>query len=146
MDIKDSIQWYLTTVKVGLIKQLQEKNFNLSGGTANSINAEIMDVAGISRGVLTVPKHFLTLVEGIGRKPGTMPPVQEIAEWVRKRNLDISPWAIAINMKNKGNAVYRKERRGIELDREINAHRGELLRRIAEGVKAEIFIKYKTTK
>jgi hypothetical protein len=135
--IETHVQWYLTTVKVGLIKQIQARGLSASGTTIEHITVLMED----GKGYLKVPSHFHTLVTG--RKPGKMPPIEEIAEWIKIRGLDISPWAVAKSIAKKGSLIHQRKKQGVDLRGEINAHREEFLKRVATQMKLNLATKYK---
>ena len=138
--ILDHVQWYLNLIKVGIVKQLQYLRFYNTGETADKVRTLIES----GKGYIIVPKHIATLVQGKGRRPGKMPPVQEIAKWIESRNLDLNPWAVAMSMKKKGNEVYQRKREGINIEAEVEANREEFLKRIAQELKINIIKKYKS--
>jgi hypothetical protein len=140
VSFEDHIQWYLTTVKVGLIKQIQAKGLSASGKTITRINV-VMEQG--SKGTLVIPSYFHTLVDGVGRKPGKMPPIEEIAGWIKLRGLEMSPWAVAKSMAKKGNLIFQRKKEGVDLKGEIEAHHAEFLKRVANALKINLATKYK---
>lgn len=140
--LQDAIEWYLTTVRSGVIKQMQAKGFWVTGKTGNNIKIILKKRSGS----LDFPKYFSTMVEGEGRRPGSYPPIQEIMGWIASRNLELNPYAVAKKMAEKGNAVYRGAREGVDVSEEVKAHQKEFKRRVAEVYKGMIKNKIKQLK
>lgn len=79
--------------------------------TANKIQVEVSD----NEGQITAPAWFGVFQDG--RKPGTMPPVAKIEEYVKSSSLvskigwegteNSLAYAIGIKMKKEGNTLYR---------------------------------------
>lgn len=139
--LEEHVEWYLTTVRVGLVKQMQYLGLSASGNTTDNIRTLIEG----GKGLLIVPPHFHTLVDGIGRRPGgKLPPIEEITKWIAQRGLDLSPWAVAKSIQRKGNLIYQKRKRGVDLKGEIEAHREEFLKRVSNQLKINLVNKYKS--
>ena len=66
------------------------------------------------KGTLFGPAHIRQLEQG--RRPGNMPPVSSILEWIRNKGISTEnptslAWAIATKIKNEGTRRWRGEQR-----------------------------------
>lgn len=112
MTNKEAINRYLERVLQETLKQHRKLGFTASGNTAAVSHVETKSDG--SEGALLMPLYIQTTFKGIGRKPGELPPIKAIEDWVRIKGIDRNPWAIAKNMAKYGNAVYRGDREGID--------------------------------
>lgn len=62
-------------------------------------------------------------LEGVGRRPGSYPPINAIVQWLKQKkikpegmSLNGLAFIIARKMAEEGNLVFRKKRSGIDLD------------------------------
>ena len=104
---KEIILQFLTT----LANVVKANIPSVTGKTAQSIEV----VAEENEGSILAAKYIGVLVDG--RKPGTMPPVRSILEYVKSKSLlskigwngteSSLAWAISIKMKREGNTLYR---------------------------------------
>lgn len=79
-----------------------------SGKTMAAVTAELVVRAPFEvEGRVMAPDYIFQALED-GRRPGKMPPVSEIEQWVDSKGLDISPWAIAKTIAAKGTKLYRE--------------------------------------
>ena len=80
----------------------------VSGETAAAIRMEV-DSEG---NILTIfgPEHIDTLETGRGptKRSGPGDVIKGIKEWVARKGLDISPFAIAVNIHKHGNTLFRQ--------------------------------------
>lgn len=44
----------------------------------------------------------------IGRKPGKLPPIDVIKQWIQDKGLSLNPWAVAAMMKKKGSTIFQR--------------------------------------
>lgn len=108
-------------VAVGEAMQAEQiaKDFLASGESLDSyfVSSSTKSV------VLSMAGYLQTSLEGVGRKPGTMPPVSAIADWVElkgiatdEKSIRSIAWAISIKLRDDGNQVYQRKREGIDLE------------------------------
>jgi copper chaperone CopZ len=95
---REIISQFLTAIRDEIRAQLPK----VTGRTRESVKVENLTE---TTGEITVPWRLFTFQDG--RKPGTMPPISEIQKWLDAKGLDISPWAVAIKMRNEGNTLWR---------------------------------------
>lgn len=112
MTNREALEIYLEKTLQDLLKESRAKGFYASGKTHANTFTEVKPDG--SEGMLHAPRHIETTFKGIGRKPGTMPPVLSIQEWIKIKGLNLNPWATAKRMMISGNAVYRGAREGID--------------------------------
>lgn len=108
-----------------LVKELKANIPNATGKTSQSLEVKVEDKVisgfGITSGKILANKYFGVLESG--RRPGKMPPIQAIKEWVEAksfnfpfttsagntiRNADSMSWAIAIKISNEGTKLFRQ--------------------------------------
>jgi hypothetical protein len=131
--VQDVITWYLTTVRVGIIKQQQYRGLYNTGATSDTLRiVRLSD----TKQTLVGAGHFRQLVEG--RRPGTMPPVDVIREWIESKGLRLNPWAVAVKMMKEGSAIFRGERRGIDIGAEVEEHKEAFYKKLAEAKSEEV--------
>lgn len=73
----------------------------VTGRTYDSIEGEITSF----RLIITAADYAGVLEQG--RANGKMPPIEPIQQWVEKKGLDISPWAIAKKIQKEGTQLFR---------------------------------------
>lgn len=89
------------------------------GGLRGSIFSEETVTGDTIRGIVSSPLPYASVVE-LGRRPGKMPPVQPILDWVehklglRDRAAESAAWAIAKKIQRKGTAGARMFGRALE--------------------------------
>lgn len=103
----------------------QERNGQVASGVSRETAS--VEVPSAREGWIRAKAYLPTNFRGIGRKPGTMPPIKSIQAWIAIKRLDLNAWAVAVNIKKKGTLVYRDKRRGIDV----------------EGVKAKFYDEFK---
>jgi hypothetical protein len=126
----------------GVIANLADQQVNLglfaSGKSISSLQYEIKD-DGTS--TLTGDASFYYQIHGRG--PGKMPPIGEMIKWIAIKQIQMSPWALAVKIKNEGTAIFRGERRGLDMKKALNTGRNEMVRNLAKAYKEEIINKIK---
>lgn len=117
----DSIRQFLLNVQQDYAELAVRKDLVASGKTIRSIKVVRNTLIG----------NDLTWIEQ-GRGPGGMPPIQEIAKWVRVRALDMNPWAVAKSIALRGTRIYRNPGLGISIASVIDKNIKSLGRDIAQ--------------
>lgn len=106
--LQEKVSAFLDTLIKGVILEIQSKNLtgfgpsNASGDLISSVTKELTDDGGI----IEINGYAYQLV--FGRKPGTMPPVDEIQRWIDKKGLDLNAYAVAKSIQKKGTTIYMK--------------------------------------
>jgi len=91
----------LTKIYNDYLNVTRDKVPYVTGRTYDSIEGDISQY----RLLITAADYAGVLEEG--RKAGQLPPIEPIREWVEKKGLDISPWAIAKTIQQKGTRLSR---------------------------------------
>lgn len=131
MTAEDAIKKFLDSVRSDIILQMDERNMIASGGTIASLKVELADGTPVT-GKLTGNPSIYYLIHG--RKPGNMPPVQRLFDWVRARGLDISPWAVAKSIAKKGTTIFQGRRKGLEIPPIMEKHMTELMENLKDSI------------
>lgn len=82
---------------------------NASGRTSNSLKSTVSESDGITRLVIDAARHFTVLETG--RKPGKMPPVGAIQQWIVDKPLDERKglaWAISKVIARDGTKLFQE--------------------------------------
>lgn len=112
MTNREALEIYLEKVLIDTLKESRAKGFYASGRTHANTYTEVKPDG--SEGSMHAPRHIETTFKGIGRKPGTLPPVLSIQEWIKIKGLALNAWATAKRMQMSGNSVYRGKRQGVD--------------------------------
>lgn len=86
-------------IKETVQKKLKENGSYVYGDLYNSVEPVITE-----NGIQVKMAHYAEYVDK-GTKPH-MPPVSPIEKWVTKKNLNLNPWAVAINIKKFGTKAH----------------------------------------
>lgn len=120
MDLQDNDRNLLVQFIEKLAEEVRQAIPSRSGGTAAMVTTEYEEKSG------TIFAPYWINVFETGRKPGTMPPVAPLKEWIESVGLvgrkkvpagakhegaemssESLAWAIATNMKENGNTLWR---------------------------------------
>lgn len=85
-------------------------NMNVTNETSHSLRFEIKQEGTKFRFQLIGRPFFMTVQTGRKPTPGKKPSremIDRITAWVEGRNLDISPWAIAVKIQEKGTKLWQ---------------------------------------
>lgn len=85
-----------------------------TGGIFDRLTTPIASGTGFVVGSLEGDDYWRWV--GNGRRPGAMPPVDRIAEWVRRAGINASPWAIAKRIAKEGSRNFRMKKTNIFSD------------------------------
>ena len=107
---RDAVEEFLNELKDEQLEIFDAENMNATGESRAQFGVKMET----NRGILLGPEQILQLDRG--RKPGNMPPVQNLIRWVQAKGLPTSDpvstaWAIAIKIKNEGTSRWRGERK-----------------------------------
>lgn len=118
----------------------QERNGQrASGQSADTAKVEVNEDG--TDGSIVAKAYLPTNFRGIGRKPGTMPPIKSIQEWIAMKRLNLNPWAVAMKIKNEGTLVFRDRRRGIDVQSIKEMYRAEFMKNIKQAIKERLKLK-----
>ena len=131
MTSKEAITIYLTKVRDELFER-QRRNGQRASGFSDE-NTKVV-VPSKENGYIKGPKYLATNFKGIGRRPGTMPPIQSIEAWIQIKGLKLNPWAVAMNIKKKGTVIFRDKRKGIDFKQPQQKHMDELMENIRKSI------------
>lgn len=80
----------------------------ITGGIFDRMTVNVSSGAGYVVGQLETDDYWKFV--GSGRRPGGMPPVQRLAEWVQRSGAEVSPWALAKSIAKRGTRDWRNKR------------------------------------
>ena len=119
-EVSETLKQLLTQ----LANELRAKIPNATGKTAASITVDVQEKGDrgfeFTSGKITAAKHYPVLETG--RRPGKMPPVESIKEWVEAKGFSFPmvtstgkkiknstglSWAIAIKISKEGSALFK---------------------------------------
>lgn len=130
MSDEDAIRKYLSSIKTKIISEQERLGLTASGKTADSLTITSTE----SSGQLTGDPAFHFQKDGVGRKPGTLPNVKSIQQWIEIKGLLLSAWGVAVNLKKFGSAIYQGKRRGLTMQVYMEEYKAELMRDLAESL------------
>lgn len=148
MTTKEAILNFLGKVKTAYIEDQKAKNIRASGRSAN----EIKEIATADEGQLRGPSYFIQ--QKIGRKPGKMPPIDAIIQWLKdKKTFNVKEergpgikglaFAIAKKIAKSGTDIYQGKREGLSIEDRIKDARKELTEDIRLAIKTQLLEKVK---
>ena len=143
MTNKDAIRIYLTKVRDEIFRRQRALGIRASGFSDENTKVVVNNKSG---GYLNAPLYLYTNFKGIGRKPGTMPPIKSIQEWIKQRALKLNAWAVAMSIKKKGTRIFYDRRRGIDFISIQQKYMDEFLSNIASVYVDKIKVKRKQDK
>lgn len=88
-----------------------ERDLNATGGTLRETTPRVFGKAGAGIGgaiigQLVAPENWRYW--GNGRGPGAIPPVANLQTWIDAKGLDLSAWAVAKSIAQRGTRDYRQ--------------------------------------
>lgn len=141
MKINQSIGILLDGVRKAYIDDQKAKGIRASGKSAESLRIETKDASGTLYGA----RYFIQ--QTVGRKPGKFPPIDDILDWIRVKN--ISPrdsktterqlaFLFARKIAQSGTDIFLGRRPGLDVDEKIKELIKEFKENLAKDVKGEI--------
>lgn len=124
--MKDEITTFLKQVEGELLKQYTSRNLKASG----KFERELREEATETEGTIFASGHARQMING--RKPGSLPPVQAIEDWIQAKGLDLNPWAVAKSIAKKGTTIFRG-RQGLDVSEAVGKHSEEFMRILARN-------------
>lgn len=132
MERREAVKEFLDKVTKAYIDDQKAKGIRASGKSAQSIKQEITPETGRLLGA-----HYFTY-QRIGRRPGAMPPIEAIKQWIKDKHLQLNPWAVAKSIAKKGTDIFRGKRPGLSIEDRILEARKEFAKNLAGIVKEQI--------
>jgi hypothetical protein len=124
MTVGETISALLRGIQTDIIAEMLAKEMNASGKTIKSLTIKSDDKGGELAGL----RSFFTLVGdrddgGAGRRPGKMPPVTAIRDWIIDKGIEPGAgqtlqglaFVIARSIGARGNRVFRSPSSGLQL-------------------------------
>ena len=93
------------------IEELESRGKIATGRTISTLATSVTVSGSSVTGALTGEEQWKYV--GNGRRPGKMPPIGPIQEWVDARGLTISPWAVAKGIALRGTKDWREKRTNV---------------------------------
>lgn len=122
--MKEQIISFLTNIEGSLIAQYQSKGLRAFGTFQNELRHTVTEDSG----QILAPGHAVQMI--LGRRPGAMPPIQAIEDWIRVKGLDLNPWAVAKSIARRGTSIHRGDREGLDVMEAVNKHKGEFTKEL----------------
>lgn len=139
MNRKEVVEKYLNSVIGRIADQQIELGLFASGKSIQSLTVTANEDG---TGKLTGDESLYYQIHG--RAPGNMPPINKMIEWIAVKRLQISPWAVAMKIKKHGTAIFRGERKGLNIKVAMDKDRPEFLKDMTAAVKKEFVAKIKS--
>lgn len=143
--ISDVIGSWLEETKSMIQENLSRTGTNASGETSNSLSVETTEKGGKLTG-----RSFFRTVE-TGRRPGKMPPVSKIKEWLEtgkvsfSGSIDSAAWAISTAIAKRGTKLFRDGGREDIIQPAISVQRiDKLTKAIADSYTDQVVARIKT--
>lgn len=144
MDKKEAVNKFFEGVIKGIRQNQSANKIKASGHSADSL-AYGTDKKG---GQLTGSDYFYFQIHG--RKPGRLPPVENIIQSIKDKGLTQSwgtvesfAWAIAFKIKKEGTDIFKGKRPGLDFDKIVDEKQKILIKDLIEGQVFEISNKLK---
>jgi|SRR5215216_6637106 len=129
---------YFENVISNIADQQIELGFYASGKSISSLEYKVEEDG---TGKMTGDQSFYYQIHG--RAPGKMPPIQEMIAWIQVKRLQISPWAVAKKIQREGTAVFRGERKGLNMQLAFDKAKPDYMKDLKSAVKKSIVEKIK---
>lgn len=139
-----AISKLLENVRAEIIDDQQTKGIRASGQSARSLKTKTREISGTIKGTLTGAAYFTFQEQG--RRPGKMPPVQSIRDWIEAKgiqsdNPESLAWAIAKKIAKEGSDIYQNKRPALAtqqiIEIEIEKSRPEINKAIFDYFRTE---------
>jgi hypothetical protein len=144
LSVEQSILKFLTRYAESLTKQQRDKGVVNTGASAESLKATAREFYGALSG------YSYWYQQRYGRRPGKMPPVDAIIEWIKtKRTLKVDQsnpksvesfaWAIAKSIAKKGTSAFTNKEKRVQVpEKEFQSMREQLLRDLSDKFVVDI--------
>lgn len=151
MNRREAVEIFFNRIKQARIDDQKAKGIRASGYSADTQRVEATETGGALYGA----DYFY--FQSYGRKPGGMPPVERIIQWLKdKTSLSISEergpgitglaWAIAVKIAKKGTDIYQGKRPGLSIEDRMAEFKKELVNNIAQAEKEKLIEAIKNRK
>lgn len=144
MKQEDAVRIFMDKLKLAYITDQNQKGIRSSGESAASLHWFFKPTGAEMWG-----SHYFYQQEH-GRKPGQMPPVEAIIEWIRAKHIqaDISDeslaWAIAKKIAKSGTDIYQHKRPALDVSKPLEDLKKELIANLLGVAKTNIVTALKT--
>lgn len=139
-----AISKLLENVRAEIIDDQETKGLRASGQSARSLKTKTREISGTIKGTLTGAAYFTFQEQG--RRPGKMPPVQSIRDWIEAKGIQVDnkeslAWAIAKKIAKEGSDIYQNKRPALATEQiieiEIEKSRPEINKAIFDYFRTE---------
>lgn len=134
MSPEDSIRKFLSTLSERIRTEQIKLGLIASGRSADSLQIKSTE----NSGQLLGDDSFHYQQDEVGRKPGKMPPIKSIQQWIKDKGLELNAWAVAKSIMKKGTTLFRRTRRGLTIDLYIEELTPEFLEDLAAAYLEEV--------
>ena len=138
--MKAEITTFLKQIEGELLKQYTSRNLRASGKFERELRKEATE----TEGTIYASGHARQMING--RRPGSLPPVQAIEDWIQAKGLDLNPWAVAKSIAKKGTTIFRG-RQGLDVSEAVGKYSDAFMivlsREKAEVIQARIAESFK---
>lgn len=141
MNAQPLISELLDGIKKVYQDRQKEQGIRSSGESADSLRTESSE----SSGTLYGAKYFYQ--QKFGRRPGKMPPVEDILDWIRAKKITPKDpktserqlaFIFALKIARSGTDVYQRKREGLKVEDQVEELVKEFRTKLDEGFKAVI--------
>jgi len=87
--------------------QIIRDNLSRTGTNATGQTSDTLETVMIADNHVRVTGRAYIFSVETGRRPGGMPPVDKIDEWIKAKGVDLNAWAIAKTMAKEGSKLFR---------------------------------------
>lgn len=140
---KEALTKFLTAIMVDIKLTQMDKGIIASGRSAASLKVVVTEGQNFTAAGLTGEGYFH--FQDQGRKPGALPNVQAIEEWIKVKGLDLNPWAVAKSIAKKGTVIFRDRNKGLQLDKIVMANKAFFLEELAGNLSKQVISSIKQT-
>jgi len=110
MSLLQSLEKLTDALVQAMISELQANDSVDTGALAASIEYDVQQKGSTYELVRTMLQYGVYVDQGIGRRPGKMPPVKPLMQWIKQKNISVPrglsvesfAFAIANNIKKQG--------------------------------------------
>lgn len=144
MSVEDNIKKMLETVAGALRDDQVAKGIQASGRSARQLHIVTkvgkFSVSGQLVGNGTWWYQFF------GRRPGKMPPIESIIQWLADKVLKLNPWAVAKSIAKSGTTIFQGRRPGVNIHEAVEKSSEQLAKDIGKAAVLEIVTKIRKAK
>ena len=133
MNSEEAFKKFFEDVTKDLRSDQVDKGLYSSGKSASSLNYEVRPDGGTQKGSAYFQQQIT------GRRPGKMPPVEDILAWIEFKgiqsdNPESFAWAVAKKIAKVGTDVNQGKREGLDFIGIVAKNRDELMKNLKKGL------------